>query len=61
DRPFRPRPRVLPAPVGASALDRVRALTASSTAAVHGETIALDPPAAAERILTQLHEWGYIE
>ena len=58
-RPYRPRPRVLPAPVGATALDRVRALTASGTAAPHGETVTLEPADAAARILATLREWGY--
>ena len=59
-RPFRPRPRAFAAPVGATALDRIRLLTAAGTAAAHGETVTLDPAEAAERILTTLREWGYI-
>lgn len=60
-RPFRPRPRVLAAPVGATALDRVRALTSAGAAtAAHGESVTLEPAAAAERILAALREWGYI-
>ena len=54
-RPFRPRARVLPAPAGTTALDRVRALTESTTASSHShEVVVLDPPAAADRILDVL-------
>jgi electron transfer flavoprotein beta subunit len=61
-RPYRPRARVLAPPRGETALDRVKALLDSGVAVVpHGSTIALDPPAAAERILAALHEWGYLE
>jgi electron transfer flavoprotein beta subunit len=59
-RAYRPRARVLPPPVGTTALQRVRALTdADAAAASHGETVVLDPPEAAERILAVLEEWGY--
>jgi len=58
-RPYRPRPRERPAPEG-EALVRVRRLTATgSTPAAHAETVVLDPPAAADRILAALREWGY--
>lgn len=60
-RPYRPRPRVVPAPVGAAALDRIRALTDAGTAIAHGETVTLDPPEAAERIIAQLTSWGYLD
>jgi len=59
-RPFRPRPRVLAAPAGATALDRVKALTAANAAVVHGDPIILDPDAAAGRILAALEEWSYL-
>ncbi|MEX2628092.1 MAG: mycofactocin-associated electron transfer flavoprotein beta subunit [Ilumatobacteraceae bacterium] len=59
-RPFRPRPRVVPAPEGQTALERVRALTDAGATVAHGENVVLDPPAAAARILTALHEWGYL-
>ena len=59
-RPYRPRPRVLAAPIGATALDRVRAITDASTTASHGETVALEPAAAADRVLATLREWGYV-
>ena len=53
---------MLPGPAGATALDRVRALTESTTAGSHGhEVVVLDPPAAADRILDALAAWGYRE
>ena len=59
-RPYRPRPRTFAPPAGATALERVKALTSAGTAAVtHGETVTLDPAAAAERILVALVDWGY--
>ena len=60
-RPYRPRARVLPAPVGATALQRVQALTDSGTHASSGETVVLEPAAAAERIILSLREWGYAD
>ncbi|MCU1367416.1 MAG: Electron transfer flavoprotein alpha/beta-subunit [Ilumatobacteraceae bacterium] len=59
-RPFRPRPRAFAPPAGSTALDRIRTLTAAGATVAHGETVTLDPPAAAERILSALREWGYI-
>ncbi len=59
-RPFRPRPRVLAAPAGAVALDRIKVLTASASSAAHGETVTLAPGEAADRILAALRDWGYI-
>jgi electron transfer flavoprotein beta subunit len=59
-RPYRPRPRERPAPEG-EALDRVRRLTATGSApAAPAETVVLEPPAAADRILTALRGWGYL-
>ena len=58
--PYRPRARVLPAPAGSSALDRVRVLTDAGGAPARTETVALAPDAAADRILTALREWGYL-
>jgi electron transfer flavoprotein beta subunit len=57
--PYRPRARALAAPSG-GALDRVLQLThaVGATAATH-ELVTLDPPAAAERILAALAEWGH--
>lgn len=59
-RPYRPRARVLPAPVGATPLDRLRALTDLSAAPQPGETIEASAAAAAQRILEVLTDWGYI-
>lgn len=58
--PFRPRARVLPAPVGADALDRVRQLTDAGSAPSRGETVYLPPREAAERIVATLRQWGYL-
>ncbi|MEY4361656.1 MAG: hypothetical protein RL391_962 [Actinomycetota bacterium] len=58
--PYRPRARVLPAPAGQSALDRVRMLTDAGGTPSRTETVVLDPPAAARRILDTLREWGYL-
>jgi electron transfer flavoprotein beta subunit len=60
-RPYRPRARVLAAPAGATALDRLRVLTDSSTAPQPGETIETGPKEAARRILEVLANWGYVE
>jgi electron transfer flavoprotein beta subunit len=59
-RAYRPRARVLPAPVGATALDRLRALTDASAAPQPGETVEAGPAAAAQRIIEVLRDWGYI-
>ena len=58
-RPYRPRARTVAAPVGQSALDRVKQITDSSSAKGHGETVRLEPREAAELILHKLREWGY--
>lgn len=58
-RPFRPRPRVLPPPRG-QVLERIAALTDTGTAKGHSEVVALDPAAAAERIMEALTTWGYL-
>lgn len=57
---YRPRARMLAAPAGQTALERVRSITDTATAAAHGETVALTPDEAAERILTALRDWGYL-
>ena len=61
-QPYRPRPRVLPAPVGVHPLDRLRALTDAGGAAnsTTGETVVLEPAAAATRIIEALTTWGYL-
>ena len=58
-RPFRPRARVVAAPNG-TALDRVRQVIDTSSGTGHGETVELDPAAAARRIIDVLTEWGYL-
>ena len=58
---YRPRPRVLPAPVGEHPLDRLRRLTEATSAGRHGLTVELAPVEAAERIMAQLIEWGYVD
>ena len=61
-RPYRPRARALAAPQGGHPLDRLRALTdAGAAAAARGETVTLDPTAAAARIAHALREWGYLD
>ncbi len=59
-RPYRPRARVLAAPAGATALDRLRALTDASAAPQPGETVEASPPDAARRIIEVLDDWGYL-
>ena len=58
-RAYRPRARAVAAPVGNSALDRVRQITDTSSAKGHGETVHLEPREAAELIVNKLREWGY--
>jgi electron transfer flavoprotein beta subunit len=59
-RPYRPRARVLAAPVGATPLDRLRVLTDASAAPQPGETIEASPQEAARRIIESLADWGYL-
>jgi electron transfer flavoprotein beta subunit len=59
-RPWRPRARVLPAPDGTHALDRVVQLTGALVDRTPPRTVELDPAAAAEAILDQLRAWGYL-
>lgn len=58
--PYRPRPRVRPAPAGERAIDRLRALTEAggSSRASAAEVAVLTGDAAAHRILKALAEWG---
>jgi electron transfer flavoprotein beta subunit len=58
--PYRPRARALPAPTGGDALTRIRALMSSGVDVAHGETVTLDPPEAAARIVQSLRDWGYV-
>lgn len=57
--PFRPRARVLPPPAG-DVLTRLRALTDTGAGGDRGDTVVLDPPAAAARIVDALRAWGYV-
>lgn len=59
-RTYRPRARVLEAPIGATTLDRLRALTDASAAPQPGETVEARPVDAARRIIEVLTDWGYI-
>jgi electron transfer flavoprotein beta subunit len=59
-RPYRPRARVLAAPAGTTALDRLRALTDSSGAPQPGEVVEGSPSHAARRIIEVLTDWGYV-
>jgi len=61
-RAYRPRPRVLEAPAGNTTLERVRSIVSTGSASSgHGETVELEPDAAADRIISALRDWGYIE
>ena len=60
-QPYRPRARALAAPAG-SPLDRLRVLTdAGAASAARGETVVLEPTAAAARIVEALRQWGYLD
>ena len=58
--PYRPRARVMTPPSGDDPIDRLRRLTESGTASARGETVTLDPQAAAERLISALRTWGYL-
>jgi electron transfer flavoprotein beta subunit len=58
--PYRPRARALATPEGA-VLERLRQLTEADAAPGRGETVHLDPAAAAARIVAALRDWGYLE
>jgi electron transfer flavoprotein beta subunit len=60
-RPWRPRARVLAAPEGAHALDRVVQLTGALVDRTPPRTVELDPAAAADAIVDQLRAWGYLD
>ena len=59
-RPYRPRPRVTLAPIGLTALERVKHITDTSSGKGHGETVHAEPSAAATLILESLRKWGYL-
>lgn len=59
--PFRARARVVPAPAGAHALERIRQLTGVGTTGSSrsaARAVHLDPEAAAQAILDALADWG---
>lgn len=62
--PYRPRARVVAAPVGVHPLDRLRTITDSAgvggAAGSRGEQVELSPADAAARIMTALQSWGYL-
>ena len=58
--PFRPRPRVLPAPPAElSARERILSLSGALVDREPPRLVRLDPPSAADELLAQLHAWGY--
>lgn len=59
--PWRPRARVLPAPDGDHALQRIVALTGALVDRTPPRTVVLEPGAAADEILGQLRAWGYLD
>jgi electron transfer flavoprotein beta subunit len=59
-RPWRPRPRTLPAPAGTSALERLRDLTGTHSARNPPQRLELIPNDAAAAIVDQLTQWGYL-
>jgi electron transfer flavoprotein beta subunit len=58
--PYRPRARQLPPPTGDDPLTRLRELTSTGAPSTRGETVVLEPRAAAERIVAALTSWGYL-
>ncbi len=58
--PYRPRARALASPTGVDALDRVRSLTATGSAAATHDVETLAPTEAAARIVRALTDWGYL-
>lgn len=59
--PFRPRARILDGPATAlTPRARVEALTGALVDRTPPKTLVLDPDAAADAILSQLAEWGYL-
>lgn len=58
--PFRPRPRTIAAPVGETALDRIKSATSANSPQKHSEIVTLAPEVAAQFIVERLTEWGYL-
>jgi len=59
--PVRPRARVLPAPAGARALDRIVDLTGAMVERTPPRRVEADGPTAAAEIVAQLRAWGYLD
>lgn len=60
-RPWRPRPRVVPAPAGSTAFERIVELTGAHSERTPPVTRELSPEDAAVAILDQLRDWGYLD
>lgn len=60
-KPFRPRPRTIAQPQGATALERLHSITNVASASARGEQIELTATKSAMYILETLARWGYIE
>lgn len=58
--PWRPRAKVLPAPEGDDALERIVNLTGALVERTPPRTVELDTEDAADAIVAQLHAWGYL-
>jgi electron transfer flavoprotein beta subunit len=59
-RPWRPRARAFAAPAGDDALSRLRVLTGQGVSRTPPRRLAAEPEDAAQSILDQLVEWGYL-
>lgn len=59
-RPLRARPRLRPAPAGADALARVRALLDVGSSIGRSQPVTVTPAQAADRIVAALTAWGYL-
>jgi len=57
----RPRARALPAPAGATPRDRIVALTGALVDRTPPRTVVASPDEAADLILDQLRQWGYLD
>jgi electron transfer flavoprotein beta subunit len=60
-KPFRPRPRTLAQPQGATTLERLHSITNVASASTRGEQIELTADKSAMYILATLARWGYVE
>lgn len=59
--PYRPRPRVLPAPgAGLDARERILAITGAAGVESRARIVTADTDEAADLVLDQLREWGYL-